>query len=37
MKVIKRNGSQVEFDNDKIIRAVRLSASRTQKVLSKNA
>ena len=36
MKVIKRNGSQVEFDNDKIIRAVRLSASRTQKVLSKN-
>ena len=36
MKVIKRDGSQVEFDSSKIVRAVRLSATRTQKVLSKN-
>lgn len=34
MKVIKRDGSIVAFDNEKIIRAVRLSAKRTRKTLS---
>lgn len=33
-KVIKRDGSKVDFDKNKIIRAVRLSAKRTNKSLS---
>lgn len=34
IKVIKRDGSKVDFDKNKIIRAVRLSAKRTNKILS---
>lgn len=34
LKVIKRDGSIVDFDEIKIVRAVRLSANRTHKVLT---
>lgn len=35
LKVIKRDGSVVEFDKEKIIRAIRMSAQRTHRELDK--